>query len=162
MKQLSDNALRFGAAWETFSPLAYRATSKEKYLTIGYGHYGADVRAGQRISEPEAMELLRKDYQKAVDAVNAVASPKLNQAQFDAVCDLVFNAGAGVIAADTGTGAALRGGYVEALRAKLSRFFFQQGKPLLGLKRRVEGRLALFDGDSWREAERKGRAVKSL
>ena len=33
----------------------------ERYLTIGYGHYGPDVRSGQTITEEEAKQLLAKD-----------------------------------------------------------------------------------------------------
>ena len=33
-------------------------------------------------------------------------------------------------------------------------------EPVLGLRRRVAGRLALFDGKPWQEAEAIGRAVK--
>ena len=36
----------------------------------------------------------------------------------------------------------------------------QRMAPLLGLRRRTAGRLALFDGKPWREAEAIGRAVK--
>jgi len=97
---------------------------------------------------------------KAVAAVDAAAHHSLTQAQFDAVCDLVYNAGAGVIAATTGTGKALRSGDVATLRAKLALFINQNGKPLLGLRRRTAGRLALYDGKPWQEAEAIGRAVK--
>lgn len=97
---------------------------------------------------------------KAVAAVDAAAHHSLTQGQFDAVCDLVFNAGAGVIAATTGTGKALRAGDAQTLRAKLALFINQNGKPLLGLRRRTAGRLALFDGKPWQEAVAIGRAVK--
>ena len=97
---------------------------------------------------------------KAVSAVDAAAHHSLTQGQFDAVCDLVFNAGAGVIAATTGTGKALRAGDAQTLRAKLALFINQNGKPLLGLRRRTAGRLALFDGKPWQEAVAIGRAVK--
>ncbi|EIT9325356.1 glycoside hydrolase family protein, partial [Salmonella enterica subsp. enterica serovar Agama] len=103
--------------------------------------------------------LLNKDMTAAVKAVDAVAHPSLTQAQFDAVVDLVFNAGPGVIAPSTGTGQALRAGDVKTLRAKLALFINQNGKPVLGLRRRVAGRLALFDGKPWQEAEKIGRAV---
>jgi len=76
------------------------------------------------------------------------------------VCDLVYNAGAGVIAATTGTGKALRSGDITTLRAKLALFINQNGKPLLGLRRRTAGRLALFDGMLWQQAEKVGRDVK--
>ena len=159
MRNISNNGLKFTAAWEQFRGTAYRATPAEKYLTIGYGHYGSDVKEGQKITEGQALILLNRDMAAAVKAVDAVAHPSLTQAQFDAVVDLVFNAGAGVIAATTGTGQALRAGDVKTLRAKLALFINQNGKPVLGLRRRVAGRLALFDGKPWQEAEKIGRAV---
>ena len=159
-RNISDNGLHFTAAFEQFRGTAYRATPAEKYLTIGYGHYGSDVKEGQKITEGQALILLNRDMASAVKDVDAVAHPSLTQAQFDAVVDLVFNAGAGVIAASTGTGQALRAGDVKTLRAKLALFINQNGKPVLGLRRRVAGRLALFDGKPWREAEKIGRAVQ--
>nr|DAQ12121.1 MAG TPA: Lysozyme [Caudoviricetes sp.] len=158
-RNISDNGLHFTAAWEQFRGTAYRATPAEKYLTIGYGHYGSDVKQGQKITEGQALILLNKDMAAAVKAVDAVAHPSLTQAQFDAVVDMVFNAGPGVIASSTGTGQALRAGDVTTLRAKLALFINQNGKPVLGLRRRVAGRLALFDGKPWQEAEKIGRAV---
>ena len=159
-RNISDNGLHFTAAFEQFRGTAYRATPAEKYLTIGYGHYGSDVKEGQKITEGQALILLNRDMAAAVKAVDAVAHPSLIQAQFDAVVDLVFNAGAGVIASTTGTGKALRAGDVKTLRAKLALFINQNGKPVLGLRRRVAGRLALFDGKPWQEAEKIGRAVQ--
>lgn len=159
-RNISENGLHFTAAFEGFRGTAYRATKDEKHLTIGYGHYGADVKEGQTITEEEALELLHKDMAKAVAAVDAAAHPVLTQSQFDAICDLVYNAGAGVIGSTTGTGQALRKGDVSALRGKLALFINQNVKPLLGLRRRTAGRLALFDGMLWQQAEKIGRAVK--
>lgn len=159
-RNISDNGLHFCAAFEGFRNTAYRATKDEKYLTIGYGHYGADVKEGDKITEGQALLLLNRDMAKAVAAVDAAASHALTQPQFDAICDLVYNAGVGVIAATTGTGQALRKGDIPTLRAKLALFINQNGKPLLGLRRRTAGRLALFDGMLWQQAEEIGRAVK--
>ena len=164
-RNISDNGLHFTAAFEGFRGTAYRATKDEKYLTIGYGHYGADVKEGAKITEGQALLLLNRDMAKAVAAVDAVAAPTLTQPQFDAVCDLVYNAGAGVIAASTGTGKALRDGDTATLRNKLGQFINQRGKdgvlrPVLGLRRRTAGRLAIFDGMLWQQAEKVGRAVK--
>lgn len=159
-RNISDNGLHFTAAWEQFRGTAYRATPAEKYLTIGYGHYGSDVKEGQKITEGQALILLNRDMAHACLVVDTAAHPSLTQAQFDAVVDLVFNAGPGVIAPNTGTGQALRAGDVKTLRAKLALFINQNGKPVLGLRRRVAGRLALFDGKPWQEAEKIGRAVQ--
>ncbi len=158
-RNISDNGLHFTAAWEQFRATAYRATKDEKYLTIGYGHYGADVKEGQQVTEGQALILLNKDMAAAVKAVDAVASESLDQSQFDAMVDLVFNVGPGAIAASTGTGTALRAGDVATLRQKLPQFINQNGKPLLGLRRRAAGRLALFDGMLWQQAEKVGREV---
>ena len=159
-RNISDNGLKFTAAWEQFRGTAYRATPAEKYLTIGYGHYGSDVKEGQKITEGQALLLLNRDMAAAVKAVDAVAHQSLTQAQFDAMCDLVYNVGPGAIGATTGTGQALRAGDVATLRQKLPQFINQNGKPVLGLRRRAAGRLALFDGKPWQEAEKIGRAVK--
>lgn len=159
-RNISDNGLQFKKAWEKFRGTAYKATKNEKYWTIGWGHTGPDVYEGQKITEGQGLLLLNRDMQWAVKAVDEVAHPSLTQAQFDAVVDLVFNAGTGVIAATTGTGKALRSGDTATLRAKLALFINQNGKPLLGLRRRTAGRLALFDGKPWQEAEAIGRAVK--
>lgn len=161
-RNISDNGIQFTKAWETFSPKPYFATAREKSLglyTWGYGHTGKTPPNGS-ITPGQALILLNRDMAAAVKAVDVVAHPSLTQAQFDAVVDLVFNAGAGVIASNTGTGKALRAGDVKTLRAKLALFINQNGKPVLGLRRRVAGRLALFDGKPWPEAEKIGRAVQ--
>lgn len=159
MRNVSDNGIHFTAAWEKFRGTAYKATPAEKYWTIGYGSYGPHVKEGQKITEGQALILLNRDMAHACLVVDTAAHPSLTQAQFDAVVDLVFNAGPGVIAPSTGTGQALRAGDVKTLRAKLALFINQNGKPVLGLRRRVAGRLALFDGKPWQEAEKIGRAV---
>lgn len=159
-RNISDNGLHFVASWEKFMGKAYRATPAEKYLTIGYGHYGSDVYEGQSITPGQGLLLLNKDIAHAVLCVDDVAHQSLTQAQFDAVVDLVFNAGPGVIAPNTGTGQALRAGDIDRLKMKLALFINQNGKPVLGLRRRVAGRLALFDGKPWQEAEKIGRAVQ--
>jgi lysozyme len=63
--------------------------------TIGYGHTGADVHAGQKISEFEAEALLRADLAASVACVNRVVEVALSQGQFDALVDFCFNAGRG-------------------------------------------------------------------
>lgn len=161
-RNISDNGLKFTAAWETFVGKAYRATKDEKYLTIGFGHYGADVKPTDTITEAEAYLLLKKDMAEAVKLADSIASLKFNQAQFDAICDLIFNVGPKAVAAGTGTGQAVRAGDVKTLESKLPQFRNQAGKPVLGIYRRAMGRLALFQGKSWEEAEKYGRGIKSL
>ena len=161
-RNISDNGLKFTAAWETFASKAYRATKDEKYLTIGFGHYGPDVKPTDTITEAEAYLLLKKDMAEAIKLADSIASLKFNQAQFDAICDLIFNVGPKAVAAGTGTGQAVRAGDVKTLESKLPQFRNQAGKPVLGIYRRAMGRLALFQGKSWEEAEKYGRGIKSL
>lgn len=162
-RTVSDNAVEFARRWETFKPVPYYATAKEKargILTWGYGHTGTRAQAPASITEPDALALLRQDMSDAERQVDAVAHPLVSGAHFDAMVDLVFNAGPKVIGADTGTGQALRRGDIATLRTKLPQFIYQGGKVMLGLRRRATGRLALFDGKSAAEAEAIGRAVK--
>ena len=65
-------------SWEgDFFPEAKKATEDEKELTIGYGHYGEDVKPGQTITREEADVLLDKDIQKRIPAIMK-AIPKFN------------------------------------------------------------------------------------
>lgn len=162
-RTVSDNAVEFARRWETFKPVPYYATAKEKergVLTWGYGHTGTRAQAPASITEPDALALLRQDMAEAERQVDAVAHPLITGPYFDAMVDLVFNAGPKVIAASTGTGQALRKGDIATLRTKLPQFIYQSGVVKLGLRRRTAGRLALFDGKSAAEAEAIGRAVK--
>lgn len=163
MRQISDNGLLFTSLWETFAPVAYKATHSEKYYTIGWGHYGADVKQGQQITKQAAIELLKADMAKAVKKADELTSKSFSQSQFDAICDLCFNVGTGVIEKDATLNDfddAVRNGDVINTRRIMAQFINQNGKPLLGLRRRTAGRLALFDGKSALEAESIGRDVK--
>lgn len=76
---------------------AYKARPSEKYYTIGYGHYGADVTEGMTISQEQADDLFAADLKRFETAVNNLGM-KLNQAQFDALVDFAYNCGEGALA----------------------------------------------------------------
>lgn len=163
MRTISENGLLFTSLWEKFIPVAYKATHSEKYYTIGWGHYGPDVKQGQKITKQAAIDLLKLDMSKAVKKADSLVSQSFNQSQFDAICDLCFNVGTGVIEKDATLNDfddAVRNGDVINTRRIMAQFINQNGRPLLGLRRRTAGRLALFDGKSALEAESIGRAVK--
>lgn len=73
---------------------AYKPVSAEKYFTIGYGHYGADVKADMVITEAYATSLLRQDLTKAENTVNSY-NRSWTQNQFDALVSFTYNCGAG-------------------------------------------------------------------
>lgn len=54
---------------EGFKAEAYKPVDTEKYYTIGYGHYGADVKKGTVLTESEARDLLRKDINKRMPKI---------------------------------------------------------------------------------------------
>lgn len=169
MRTVSDNGKRFTSAWEVFRASPYFATAAERakgIYTWGFGHT-ARKPPSRNITLNEAYVLLEQDMAEAVALVNTIAHPLFNQAQFDAICDLVFNVGPGAVAKGTGTGTAVRDGDIATLRKKLPQFRNQRQpngelKPELGIYRRAMGRLALFDGAQWDVAEKAGRAITSL
>lgn len=89
----SQNGINLIKSFEGLRLKAYKAVSTEKYYTIGYGHYGADVRANETITEAQAENLLKNDLQKYVDAVNAAVKVSINQNQFDALVSFTYNCG---------------------------------------------------------------------
>lgn len=62
-------------------------------LTIGYGHTGADVKPGMRITEEEAERLLWNDTESAQQTVSSFVTVKLNQNEYDALVSFTFNVG---------------------------------------------------------------------
>ncbi len=62
--------------------------------TIGYGHTGPEVEAGQKLSPAEAEALLRHDLISREKAVSRLTNVPLNQNEFDALVSFVYNVGA--------------------------------------------------------------------
>lgn len=73
---------------------AYKPVASEKYYTIGWGHYGADVTANMTISQQQADEILVADLKKFEKDVTKT-DLELNQNQFDALVSFTYNCGAG-------------------------------------------------------------------
>lgn len=71
---------------------AYKPRSTEKYWTIGYGHYGEDVKQGMHISHTQAIILLQKDIKRFERAVNNL-DRTWTQNEFDALVSFAYNCG---------------------------------------------------------------------
>lgn len=72
--------------------------SNEKYYTIGYGHYGADVKKGQTITQAQAEALFLKDLEKFEKHVDNVAVKKFGELtpnQHAALASYCYNRGLG-------------------------------------------------------------------
>lgn len=81
-------------AFEGFCPKATKAVKTEKYYTIGYGHYGKDVKETDTITKSKAIELLKKDIRKfeiKVMKYNSVYD--FTQNEFDSLVSFAYNVG---------------------------------------------------------------------
>ena len=90
---INDKGIALIKSFEGLRLKAYKALPSEKYLTIGYGHYGADVKEGQTITEAEAEKLLRADLQKYEEKVNKYSAYNWNDNEFSALVSFAYNIG---------------------------------------------------------------------
>lgn len=121
---------------------AYKPVKTEQYWTIGYGHYGPDVKQGMRITQSQAEAYLRADLDKFEKAVNSYDNIyHWKQAQFDALVSFAYNCGAGNLKS------LLNGGKrtIAEISAKITAYDKAGGKALAGLTRRRKEEKALFD-----------------
>lgn len=111
--------------------------------TIGYGHTGPDVRAGQRISQFEAEAMLLADVASGVRCVNRAVERELTQGQFDALVDFCFNVGRGAF-----LGSSLlrycNQGDDYAVGRQFGLWVNAGGKPVEGLIRRRAAEAAMY------------------
>ena len=133
----SDRGIALIKEFEGLRLDAYKAVSTEKYYTIGYGHYGADVKKGMHITEKQAEQFLRSDLQRFEKAVNAIGKP-FNQNQFDALVSFTYNCGEGNLKKLTS------GRDIATIGNKLILYNKSGGKVLKGLQRRREKEQALY------------------
>ena len=115
--------------------------------TIGIGHTGTvngkPVSAGMNITESTAYSLFDQDVYSAVVAVNRLVKVDLNQNQFDALVDFVFNLGQGNFASSTLLRKLNAGDYKGAAN-EFPRWNKAQGAVLLGLTKRRKAEQDLF------------------
>lgn len=85
------------AGYEGYSGTAYRDTGG--ILTVGYGHTGAEITPGTRITAPQALKLLGRDVGRTEAALQKClgADALLTQGEWDAYTSLAYNVGAGAV-----------------------------------------------------------------
>ena len=106
-------------------------------LTIGYGHTGSDIRAGDRISVYWALELLKNDLGATEAAVRRLHVAR-TQGQFDALVSFAFNLGIQRLQGSTLLKVIRGGGSRQQIRREFKRWVYAGGKRLKGLERRRE------------------------
>lgn len=124
-------------------------------LTIGYGHTGADVHPGLRISEERAESLLQADLLKAAADVDKLVTVPLNDDQRGALASFVFNLGRGSLAGSTLLKKLNKRDYEGAAR-EFGKWIYATvdgvKKALPGLVTRRDAEAAMFRGEGWRTA----------
>lgn len=135
---INDKGIALIKSFEGLRLKAYKALSSEKYFTIGYGHYGADVKEGQTITEAEAEALLRADLQKYEGKVNKYLNYNWSENEFSALVSFAFNIGN--IDGLTKKGSRSR----EEIKKVWTSYSKAGGKELPGLLRRRKAELELF------------------
>lgn len=137
--ELGTKGLELIKKYEGLRLTAYKPVATERYYTIGYGHYGADVRKGMTITPAQAEAYLRADCAAAVAAVNKYRYA-YNQNQFDALVSFTYNCGAGNLRALTACGTR----NLRTVGDRLTAYNKAGGKVLAGLTRRRKEEQALF------------------
>ena len=79
--------------FESCKLTAYKADKSEKYYTIGWGHYGADVKKDMKISKDTAEKLFRNDIKYFETSVNSCLKVKITQSMFNALVSFTYNVG---------------------------------------------------------------------
>ena len=138
---LSQDGLSMVKKYEGLFTKAYRCPAG--VLTIGYGHTGADVKPGQRITEAQAEGLLRQDMKSFEDAVKRNVKVPLTQGQFDALTSFTFNCGEGALKKSKLLEKLNAGDYAGA-QAEFGKWNKGGGRVLPGLVRRRAEEAQMF------------------
>ena len=137
--KISKAGIDFIIGFEGFSAKACKCVSTEKYYTIGYGHYGADVKKDDTITKEEARKLLEADllsFEKKVSKYDSKYD--FNQNEFDALVSFAYNVGN--IEQLTANGTRSR----DKISECMLRYNKSGGKVLNGLTKRRKAERELF------------------
>lgn len=144
--KISKNGIDFIHQFEGLRLKAYKVLESEKYYTIGWGHYGSDVKFGQTISRQKADDLFDKDIDRFQKAVNMFVKVDINQNQYDALVSFAYNVGTGALQTSTLLEKLNKGDY-EGASKEFARWNKSGGKVLAGLTKRREKERQLFMKD---------------
>lgn len=140
---ISQRGIDLIKSFEGFRAQAYKCLATEKYYTIGYGHYGPDVRFSQVITQREAEDLLRSDISRFEACVNKYYyTYEFNQSEFDSLVSFAYNIGS--IDQLTANGTRSK----EQIAEKMLLYVNSGGRRIEGLVRRRKMEHDLFLSDS--------------
>lgn len=139
ISKISQNGIDLIISFEGLSLKAYKPVSTEKYYTIGYGHYGSDVKKDMVIDKKKAIELLKNDCRKFENNVNKYQPHyNFNQNQYDAMVSFAYNIGSIDGLTKNGTRS------IEEIEKAIPLYNKAGGKVLKGLTVRRNKELDLF------------------
>jgi lysozyme len=144
----SDKGIALTKSFEGLHLTAYQDCTG--IWTIGYGHTGPTISAGQTITEPEAESFLRADLADAIACVNHAVQSVISQNQFDAMVDFCFNTGRGNFLQSTLLRKVNRGDFPGAV-SQFGLWVYAGGEVVAGLVRRRKAEAELFT--SWPPTE---------
>lgn len=156
---ISQRGIDLIKSFEGFRAQSYKCLVTEKYFTIGYGHYGPDVRIGQVITKAQAEELLMKDLERFVAAVNKYDyTYDFTQNEFDALVSFTYNLGEGCLNQVTDNKRRSK----HEIAEKMLLYYNSGGKRIEGLVRRRKAEHDLFLSGSSAAAPKYILAVPTL
>lgn len=125
--------------------VAYKPTKAERWYTIGYGHSAGDLRAGMRITEGNAEELLKRDLFFVEKFINGIPKVK-TQGQFDALVSFTYNVGVGTLKKSTLLKKIMHDAPTAEIQREFMKWVYSGGKRLDGLVKRRR-----WEAQRWRE-----------
>lgn len=141
-RKISATGLQLIKKFEGCRLYAYKPVSTEKYWTIGWGHYGPDVKAGSTITQAQADTMLVNDMARYEGPVNdpdyVPITGELNQNQFDALVSFCYNCGAGNLKY------LCKGRTASQIAQSILKYDKAGGNVLAGLTRRRKAEVELF------------------
>ena len=137
--KISDTCVSLVKTFEGFRSEAYKCPAG--VWTIGYGHT-EDVKAGDKITEPQATFLLRNELDEFAIKVEKLLK-KATQSQFDALVSFAYNVGVSALASSTLLKKHNAGDY-EAAQKEFLKWNKAAGKELAGLTKRRLHESALY------------------
>ena len=137
--KISENGKKLIKGFESCFLEAYKATAREPYYTIGWGHYGSDVKKGQTITQSQADAMFEKDIKKYEALVQKYPNAYSNQNQYDALVSFCYNIGS--IDQLTANGTRTQ----AQISAKIPAYCTQGGVTMKGLVKRRAAEKALYD-----------------
>lgn len=121
---------------------AYKAVPSERYWTIGWGHYGADVTKNKSITQKQADELFDQDLEIYEQHVRKIRM-NFTQNQFDALVSFCYNCGVGNL------NRLCSERTISSISQWITAYNKSGGKLLSGLVKRRAEEKALFDRESY-------------